>query len=182
MVHKGVQGLLDAGIKLLALDFDLTICSAHTHGIFQGTADDLKGLLYPEMVALVQQAAPKLQVAVTTYSPQEDLIGQVMKLVCPKDKILIRGNFTCQVSGAALENGAVNEGKQTHIHSVLDELSRKGVKRLNPGDVLLVDDQESNVRTAVENGSYGLIFRGPSCISGLEKIPSKPQLLSCDCH
>ena len=34
-------------------------------------------LLYPEMVALVQQAAPKLQVAVTTYSPQEELIGQV---------------------------------------------------------------------------------------------------------
>lgn len=47
----------------------------------------------------------------------------------------------------------VNEGKQTHIHSVLDELSKKGVKRLSPGVVLLVDDQESNVRTAVENGN-----------------------------
>ena len=111
MVHRGVQALLDAGIKLLALDFDLTICSAHTHGMFNGSADDLRGwvlgsgyiwsiikntfydgrldqfltrvvmnysrLLYPEMVALVQQAAPKLQVAVTTYSPQEELIGQV---------------------------------------------------------------------------------------------------------
>ena len=43
MVHRGVQALLDAGIKLLALDFDLTICSAHTHGMFNGSADDLRG-------------------------------------------------------------------------------------------------------------------------------------------
>ena len=41
VIQKYVQTLLDGGIKLLALDFDLTICSAHTHGRYLGTAEDL---------------------------------------------------------------------------------------------------------------------------------------------
>ena len=41
IVQKRVQCLIDGGLKLLALDFDLTICSVHTRGVYMGTEEDL---------------------------------------------------------------------------------------------------------------------------------------------
>jgi hypothetical protein len=33
--------LIEGGLKVLALDFDLTICSIHTRGVYMGTEEDL---------------------------------------------------------------------------------------------------------------------------------------------
>ena len=44
LVQKRVQHLIEGGLKVLALDFDLTICSIHTRGVYMGTEEDLKRL------------------------------------------------------------------------------------------------------------------------------------------
>lgn len=179
IVQKRVQCLLDGGLKLLALDFDLTICSIHTRGVYMGTEEDLNSLLHPDMVQLIQAASPRLQVAVTTFSRQTQLISNLMKRISPKDKIIVRGDFSCETVNKAI----INEGKQTHLHSVLDEVHEECGERYRPDQILLVDDQGDNVRTAVHNGSYGLIFHGPNCLSALDRpVPSSPSLLSCKCH
>ena len=41
LVQKRVQNLIEGGLKVLALDFDLTICSIHTRGVYMGTEEDL---------------------------------------------------------------------------------------------------------------------------------------------
>ena len=46
LVQKRVQHLIEGGLKVLALDFDLTICSVHTRGVYMGTEEDLKRLVY----------------------------------------------------------------------------------------------------------------------------------------
>jgi hypothetical protein len=46
----------------------------------------------------------------------------------------------------------INEGKQTHLHSVLEELGERSGERYRLDQILLVDDQGDNVRTAVNNG------------------------------
>ena len=48
----------------------------------------------------------------------------------------------------------INEGKQTHLHSVLEELDERVGERYQLDQILLVDDQGDNVRTAVNNGSF----------------------------
>ena len=46
----------------------------------------------------------------------------------------------------------INEGKQTHLHSVLEELDERSGEQCTLDQVLLIDDQGDNVRTAVSNG------------------------------
>ena len=46
LVQKRVQHLIEGGLKVLALDFDLTICSVHTRGVYMGTEEDLKRLVF----------------------------------------------------------------------------------------------------------------------------------------
>jgi len=179
LVQKRVQHLIEGGLKVLALDFDLTICSIHTRGVYMGTEEDLKSLLHPDMIELIQAASPRLQVAVTTFSRQTQLISNLMKRISPKNTIIVRGDFSCETNNKAI----INEGKQTHLHSVLEELDERVGERYQLDQILLVDDQGDNVRTAVNNGSYGLVFYGPDCLSAFDNpLPSRPKLLSCECH
>ena len=80
-----VNTMLTKGVKVLALDFDKTIVTIHTHGFWrQGTsklAEHVRSCFKLLMEAALER---KIHVCVVTYSMQPALIHDILKLVLPK--------------------------------------------------------------------------------------------------
>ena len=70
-------------VRLIALDFDLTLLDTHTGGSWEGTAAELVSHVRPQLYCLVNRAQScGLHVAVVTFSDQTDLIHEVMEICC----------------------------------------------------------------------------------------------------
>ena len=66
-----VMALQQAQIKLLAVDFDLTLVDTHTRGCWAGTVGELTSKARPYMKHLVDRALlADIHVAIVTFSPQ----------------------------------------------------------------------------------------------------------------
>lgn len=85
-----------AGIKMVAVDFDMTLVSVHTGGVWMFTARPLASKVRPGFPEFLSEVLRKgLSVAVVTFSPQVDLIRDILRLVLPPgeaDMICIRGD------------------------------------------------------------------------------------------
>ena len=90
-----VQNLLAARIKLVAVDFDLTILNVHTRGAWQFTSKMLATRVRPCFQQFLTVAVNSdLHVAVVTQSPQVSLIQEVLEQAlpdCDTGRIVIRG-------------------------------------------------------------------------------------------
>lgn len=66
-----MSALHQAGINLLAIDFDLTLIDVHTGGCWAGSAATLAARVRPCMKQLMDEALSfGTHVAVVTFSPQ----------------------------------------------------------------------------------------------------------------
>lgn len=92
---KIVQNLLASGIKLVAVDFDLTILNVHTRGFWQFTSKMLATRVRPCFQKFLTVAVNSdLHVAVVTQSPQVSLVQEVLEQTlpdCDTGRIVIRG-------------------------------------------------------------------------------------------
>lgn len=90
-----VQNLLASGIRLVAVDFDLTILNVHTRGFWQFTSKMLATRVRPCFQQFLTVAVnSELHVAVVTQSPQVSLIQEVLEQTlpdCDTGRIVIRG-------------------------------------------------------------------------------------------
>ena len=108
-----VQRLVNLGIKLVAVDFDLTILSIHTHGFWPFTSKQLIQKVRPSFQQFLTLAlnSGHFHVAVVTQSPQIPLIQEVLREAlptCDTSKIIYRGT-----DGKWKEvKGISKEGKQ----------------------------------------------------------------------
>merc|ERR1712086_400952 len=96
IVHaqKSAEGLVAAGTKLLALDFDWTMVQVHTGGSWRKGAQALSEEIRPVFRYLVPAAIERgITVAVTTCSHQMDLVKEVVQVTYGElaSRILIRG-------------------------------------------------------------------------------------------
>lgn len=91
-----VDLLINDGIKMLAIDFDLTLVSVHTNGEWMFTARPLASRIRPGFPELLREASRRgLRLAIVTFSPQVELVRDVLRAVLPKgdmERICIRGN------------------------------------------------------------------------------------------
>ena len=92
-----VQKLVSLSIKLVAVDFDLTILNVHTHGNWQFTAKSLASRVRPAFKQFLTAVleCDQLHVAVVTQSPQVSLVREVLEETLPQSntgRIHIRGN------------------------------------------------------------------------------------------
>lgn len=92
-----VQKLVSLSIKLIAVDFDLTILNVHTHGNWQFTAKSLASRVRPAFKQFLTAVleCDQLHVAVVTQSPQVSLVREVLEETLPRSntgRIHIRGN------------------------------------------------------------------------------------------
>lgn len=92
-----VDKLVSSGIKLLAVDFDLTILNVHTRGHWQFTPKMLATRVRPTFKTFLTEAvnSKQIHVAVVTYSPQVSLVREVLEESlkdCNTNAICIRGS------------------------------------------------------------------------------------------
>ena len=127
-VEELVPQLVERRYKLLALDFDQTIISEHTGGMWAGTAEELARFVRPVMAALLRaaSAADELQLAVVTFSGQIAIVRAVLASVVGEgaaSRIAIRG-----ADGSwPVPAGAPQGGKMPHLHSVWALLAAAGM-------------------------------------------------------
>lgn len=88
--------LVNGSIKLIAVDFDMTLVSVHTGGNWMFTARPLATRIRPGFIEFIREAQRHgLFVAIVTFSPQVDLVRNVLKEVFTEkevERICIRGN------------------------------------------------------------------------------------------
>lgn len=116
-----VQKLVSLSIKLVAVDFDLTIINVHTRGSWQFTSKALASRVRPTFKHFLTAAlnCNDLHVAVVTQSPQVSLVREVLEQAlpdCNTSGIHIRGT-----DGKWKEvKGVTKEGRTPFIiHAVL---------------------------------------------------------------
>jgi hypothetical protein len=76
------QLIRQSNLKLVAFDFDQTIVSVHTGGIWRDSAEKLAEFVRPSFQYLIPELLKNenLCIAIVTYSPQKDLIKEVLRL------------------------------------------------------------------------------------------------------
>lgn len=139
-------------IKLIALDFDLTIVDIHTGGAWDRTASELVSHVRPEMQCLIQHSLAKgVQTAVASFSVQEQLIRDVLRdAIPPARDIVIRGG----------KNLSEPHGKRDQLTQVLHDIhsGTSGDKSIIPATTILIDDDKNNIQRAREDGYKSLWF------------------------
>ena len=78
------EGMVARGVRILAIDWDATFLSCHTHSCWSGTARDLLPWIRSECLHLVRAALHRgVHVAVVTFSSQTHLVREALHLALP---------------------------------------------------------------------------------------------------
>lgn len=166
-----VQKLVSLSIKLVAVDFDLTILNVHTHGNWQFTAKSLSSRVRPAFKQFLTAVleCDQLHVAVVTQSPQVSLVREVLEETLPQSntgRIHIRGN---DGTWRAVK-GVSKEGKQQHIESVLSQIKKEQKIKIKSSEVLLLDDDQKNIASAQSSKMRTLHITGDDSLDGLLEL------------
>lgn len=188
MIDSCIKRFIHLNINLLALDFDQTMIDIHTGGRWKGTAEELQEHVRSEFHMLLQACCDhNINIAIVTFSGQTQLVKAVVeKVVGPQymaTHVVVRGrDRTWSYQGVG-----TRAGKQAFIASAVEELEHKMANRMTAdstqtlqGDspavdsegqtyrilkntTVLVDDDATNIRVALEDGTRAVWFN-----------PSKP--------
>ena len=159
-----IDRLVDLNINFLALDFDLTVIDTHTGGYWEGTTAELAQHMRPMFIHLVPMATQRnIRIAVVTFSPQTKQIREVLEYTFGREVselIPIRGNDKTW----NYEDEDMYLGKREHMASVVQELmtdQKLGVTDIRKETTLLIDDDLSNVKQSLRDGTMA-IWLNPS--------------------
>lgn len=157
-----VHGLIDRGIKLLALDFDLTILDVHTGGAWIGPIHHLAQHVRPSFRALMEAALETdlLHMCIVTYSLQQDVIQDLLRAIwpyCDTSRILVRTSFVEWQQKNQLSKQSL--GKQQHIGQVVSDLYHFHRVVIHPHEVLLMDDDKENIDVARRFGHAAFLVK-----------------------
>lgn len=165
-----VEHLSAANLNCLAIDFDHTLIDIHTGGCWKGTLEELTPHFRPIFTDLLTAAldSASMQVAVVTFSRQPDLIRRVLDTAIGNERaarIVIRGNDPSWT----YEGRGSQHGKQPHMASAVEELEQSSHAKITKSSTLLIDDDQRNVKIALENGVRAVLF-----------LPKRPEKLLRD--
>ena len=137
-------------IRLLALDFDLTVIDRHTGGRWKGTAEELAEHVRPDVQCLLNSAFNRqIDAAIVTFSEQIGLISNVTRQFFPGQYIPVHGWYTS------------SEGKQGHLLRAIRDINKShGNTYVSNGTTILIDDDKRNIKKARKDG-YGTIQYDP---------------------
>ena len=94
--EKLVNAFIQDGIKMVAVDFDLTLVSVHTNGSWIFTARPLASRIRPGFPEFLREILRQgLCLSIVTFSPQVELVRDVLRTILSErdvERICIRGN------------------------------------------------------------------------------------------
>ena len=142
--ERAARHIKRQNIKLLALDFDLTVIDLHTGGRWKGAYDELSKHVRPEIQCLLNSAFNQnIDAAIVTFSTQIDLIGNVTGQIFPGQHIPAYGWY------------AAKDGKQTHLVKAINDINAaNGNKNISNDTTILIDDDKRNIKKARKDGYH----------------------------
>ncbi|KAI9913852.1 hypothetical protein PsorP6_006112 [Peronosclerospora sorghi] len=165
--------LQSTGAKLVCIDFDATFVTVHTGGLWAASAAELRTHVRPFFLLLVPLLCEKrVNVAIVTFSPQVQLIRDVLRLsFCASvlDQLVVRGDDRSwsltldqttdfvplwQTDGHQLDR----KYKLPFVISAALEVQRRSGDVIRNRDTVLVDDDVVNIRAANDSGVVGVLF------------------------
>mmetsp|Transcript_4762 Transcript_4762/g.8107 ORF Transcript_4762/g.8107 Transcript_4762/m.8107 type:complete len:262 (-) Transcript_4762:20-805(-) len=148
--EQAARHLKRQNIKLLALDFDLTVIDQHTGGRWKGTAEELSDHVRPEIQCFLNSAFNRrIDAAIVTFSTQIDLIGNVTGQTFPGQYIPVHGWYTAK------------DGKQLHLVRAINDINAaNGNRKISNATTILIDDDKRNIKKARKEG-YRTIWYDP---------------------
>lgn len=169
------------GIRLLALDWDLTVLDCHTRNNWYGPATELARHIRPLFKHLMNQAlAADVSVAIVTFSEQTRLVREAVASAIPAAdgeasgggaRIIVRGCDQSWDSSEIFdryfdrdlvcddEPGSNAFGKLPHLASAMREVERReGGSAIDRDEVLLVDDDRQNCMIAGTQKLKTIVF------------------------
>ncbi|XP_035685114.1 uncharacterized protein LOC118421725 [Branchiostoma floridae] len=159
MARSIVQKLRTAGVRLVALDWDRTIITVHTKGCWEDGPSKLAKHVRPCFKYFIAACLDSsLHLCVVTFSSQSPLIKDTLKIAIPHSDtsaIIIRGN----TKDWARIQGVPILGKQQHIASAIREVTSKRHQVIQPGEVILMDDDTENLKIAETFGHRAFFVR-----------------------
>ena len=154
------------GVRLLALDWDLTVLDCHTKNKWWGPSEELAKHIRPLFKYLIEQAiVAEISVAIVTFSEQTRFIREALAhSINGGDGIIVRGGDGSWDSTEIFDRyfdrdlvmtddedpGHNAYGKLPHLASAMREVEKRSDNGmiLERDDILLVDDDEHNVMIA----------------------------------
>jgi hypothetical protein len=181
LCQKIVGRMKHHGIRLLALDWDLTVLDCHTRNNWYGPATELARHIRPLFKHLMNQAlAADMSVAIVTFSEQARLVRDAVAHAIPAadgepggggSRIIVRGCDQSWDSSEIFdryfdrdlvcdeEPGSNAFGKLPHLASAMCEVERReGGLAIDHDEVLLVDDDRQNCMIAGAQKLKTIVF------------------------
>jgi len=186
-VRKQVAVMGERGVRLLAIDNDLTLVSIHTGGSWSGTAEELAEQARPIFKIIIDEAmANDMLVSIVTFSSQPQLIEemlQYMGLKCDVKKIIVRGGLNkvrCGLTGQELLAAPAvraryqGTGKQEHVACAVQYFEEEFGCTIEPNQVLMIDDDIKNLEEAKKCGIQTAFFEPTEPMQMIESMDACP--------
>jgi hypothetical protein len=156
------------GIRMVALDFDLTVIDVHTGGIWEEDWRDLVPHVRPEFRCLMEGCLQRnIRLAVATYSEQIYLIQKVLMKSLSLSKETMEEKFP--IYGRQHYIRGLGKGKQSQLKHALDFYNNNNKEaatqrttdniRVTISSTVLIDDDPNNIRVAHRDGYYTVLYR-----------------------
>ncbi|CAB9515557.1 expressed unknown protein [Seminavis robusta] len=157
--------ILEKRIQLVAIDFDKTLIDIHTGGLWRHAASDLVPHVRPELQCLLYECVKRgIPLAVTTFSSQKTLIQLVTDTSLRQfahSRNAMHQPSNIPVFGGGIFLDGLDEGKQSQLAAAMEHFSehRLGDGTIAASGVVLIDDDEDNIRVAKEDGFQVILFQ-----------------------
>ncbi|XP_062606066.1 uncharacterized protein LOC134267873 [Saccostrea cucullata] len=148
-----VSSIEKKGIRVVAVDFDQTLIKIHSGGVWKDSTDNLAKHIRPCMKDLLEVSLQReLIVCIVTFHSQPWVIRELLKKLLKKDaeKIYVQAN-TIEFRE---RHNYEYLGKEAHITAVLTEVYNRQKVIIKPQEIILFDDDQDNVETALKFGHW----------------------------
>ncbi|GBG25420.1 Hypothetical Protein FCC1311_016382 [Hondaea fermentalgiana] len=182
-------GLKRSHVRLLAIDFDDTLLSLHTHSTWELGPSKLAAAVRPFFMELLPAVLRKgIIVSIVTFSSQRRLIHQTLREAFGQTvarQILIRGmdgSWTPTPNQCAPKSwhSCSRRGKTDHVLNIVSKIYADSDVEVTPEQVLLLDDSRLNVMQARYDGINAFQYDSsdPACGEADESNPLFQLLMS----
>eukprot|EP00594_Rhizosolenia_setigera_P002908 CAMPEP_0178942174 /NCGR_PEP_ID=MMETSP0789-20121207/1835_1 /TAXON_ID=3005 /ORGANISM="Rhizosolenia setigera, Strain CCMP 1694" /LENGTH=191 /DNA_ID=CAMNT_0020621529 /DNA_START=24 /DNA_END=599 /DNA_ORIENTATION=+ len=158
-IDRALTQLKSLDVKLLAIDFDLTMINRHTGGRWKDSPQALAKHVRPlfkELIPLANEFG--IMISIVTFSSQVDLIRRSLDEAFIGDSIMREMINNLPIQGFFPVSN-LKSGKKKHITNVRKEIkAKKPNLELSRSSILLIDDDLKNIDAALNDGYKAIGF------------------------
>ena len=153
LTQEILQEIKSKDLHCIASDFDQTFITVHTQGVWEGTAESLLPAVAPWAKDLMHAVLSDDEMFVT-FSCQQSLIRNVLRKCFPDKRKQVEEMPICVTNSI---QGHGSSGKLGHLKKAVEDIHKIYRVKLDKSNVLLLDDDASNINIAKQFGYYAIL-------------------------